>query len=213
MRLLVKNSTSPSSRLQSRSGDMTNYADSVPQFSTSDPKNRKSNLEKGHRCLPALYEYSSAEEGFARDYPVSLYKNLNTRVTQWLLKSDPIAILRLLIFNKGYRSLAECIGLKGADVLLAFPQIGPTTGIQKSFCARDILRTSLVWDLYSPSTGVLPRWHVCATLLTSPLCVALTWTDVISRVCIRSVYVKLMYYTRDAVTPHKASAIPLTTMK
>lgn len=155
----------------------------VPQFSTSDPKNRKSNLEKGHQCLPVLYEHSSAKEGFVRDYPVSLYKNLNTRATQWLLKSDLIAILRLLIFNKRYRSFPECIELKGADVLLAFPQIGLTTGIQKSFCARDILPTPLVWDLYSPSTGVLPRWHVCATLFTSPLCIALTWTNVISRVC------------------------------
>jgi len=103
------------------------------------------NLEKGHRCLSVLCEHSSAKEGFARDYyPLSLYKNLNTRATQWLLKSDPIVILRLLIFNKRYRSLSECIELKGTDVLLAFPQIGPTTGIQKSFCARDILPTSLV---------------------------------------------------------------------
>lgn len=163
---------------------MTNYADSFRNSRrlNGPKKTRKSNLEKSHRCLPVLYEHSSAKEGFARDYPVSLYKNLNTRATQWPLKSDLIAILRLLIFNKGYRSLPECIELKGADVLLAFPQIGPTTGIQKSFCARDILPTSLVWDLYSPSTGVLPRWHVCATLLTSPLCIALTWTNVISRV-------------------------------
>lgn len=179
MRLLVKNSGSAFSRAQGTWQIML----TLPRFPTSDPKNRKSNLEKGHRCLPVLYEHSSAKEGFARDYPISLYKNLNTRATQWPLKSDPIAILRLLIFNKGYRSLPECIELKGADVLLAFPQIGPTTGIQKSFCARDILPTSLVWDLYSPSTGMLPRWHVCATLLTSPLCIALTWTNVISRLC------------------------------
>lgn len=93
-----------------------------------------------------------SERGFRRNKlsPLSLYKNLNTRAAQWLLKSDPIAILRLLIFHKGYRSLPECIGLRGADVLLAFPQIGPTTGIQKSFCVGDILPTvSLVWDLYS----------------------------------------------------------------
>jgi hypothetical protein len=56
-----------------------------------------------------LYERSSAKGGFGADYPLNAHKNLNTRSrggarAQWLLKKgDPIAILRLLIFDKGHQ--------------------------------------------------------------------------------------------------------------
>lgn len=137
--------------------------------------------------------------------PLSFYKNLNTRAAQWLLKSDPIAILRLLIFHKGYRNLPECIELRGADVLLAFPQIGPTTGIQKSFCVGDILPTvSCLGFIFSVYWRASALARMCDSLRISAMyCINLDechvsrmCTCVYIYTCAYVVHVKLMYYTR-----------------
>lgn len=156
--------------------------------------------------------------------PLSLYKNLNTRAAQWLLKSDPIAILRLFIFHKGYRNFPECIELRGADVLLAFPQIGPTTGIQKSFCVGDILPTvsclGFIFSVYRRASALA---RMCDSLRISAMyCINLDKCHVLCMCPCAHIYVYIVCktctvcnyeLTRDAVMSHKARAIPLTTMK
>lgn len=154
--------------------------------------------------------HSSAKEDISREMlsPLSLYKNLNTRAAQWLLKSDPIAILRLLIFHKGYRNLPECIELRGADVLLAFPQIGPTTGIQKSFCAGDILPTvSCLGFIFSVYWRASALARMCDSLRISAMyCINLDECHV-SRMCTWRLHVRVcIRRTRKTYVLHAAQS-------
>lgn len=106
----------------------------------SRARESESNL-KTTICVPAVY--AGIRQGrnrcFARDYPVKLHKDLNEE--RWpgrLLKSDPIVILRFLIFSEGYCNVKASFSANGdSTILLTFPQIERKTSIltRKSFCA------------------------------------------------------------------------------
>lgn len=193
MRMLVKNT---GYTLAVTRQETENYADSHGNFRRLIPKTviqfkeRLSGVYQFYTCIRQRKRISHEKLSL-----LSLYKNLNTCVAQWLLKSDPIAILRLLIFHKGYRNLPECIELRGADVLLAFPQIGPTTGIQKSFCVVDILPTvsclGFIFSVYRRASALA---RMCDSLHISTMyCINLDECHVL-RMCVSMrIYIYTIY--------------------
>lgn len=170
------------------------------RFSTCPcSRKKKSNLKKKRVIGVYQFLYVCRREivSFARDYPVSLYKNLNTRARatrQYLLKANPLS--RFYVFSsstKGHHSLPECIDVKRSRRFIGVPADWTYDRYTEILLCRRYTTYRLLFGIYilrlpGCAASALPR--ICDSLHISAMyCINLDECHLLcvcARVCVHT---------------------------